>query len=178
MDLRLRRGEVSYQVRRAREHSRMVFHIRCHRNDEDGDVPAAAVPLEVEPVGGGEFLVDSPAGPQRGYAVRDGDAVWVQFAGATFRLEVDRGGGRQRTGRGGAAVASPMPGQVQRTLVEVGDRVAKGQPLLVVEAMKMQIEIAAPHAGVVRELPFPAGASVDAGVPLAKVEPERVEGGR
>ena len=177
MDLRLRHGGLSYQVHRAREADRVVFHVRRHRDDDDGDGSDVVLPVDVQRLGDGEFVVDSDAGPRRGYAVRDGDAIWVEFAGTTFRLEVERGGRGGCAGAGPAAVASPMPGQVLRTLVEVGDRVEKGQTLLVVEAMKMQIEIAAPHPGVIRNLPFGPGAKVDAGVPLAEVEPETAEAG-
>ena len=65
-----------------------------------------------------------------------------------------------------------MPGQVLRVLVEVGDVVEKGQALMVVEAMKMQLEISAPHAGKVLSLAVAPGDKVAPGVPLAEVEAE------
>ena len=54
--------------------------------------------------------------------------------------------------KGGGVVTSVMPGIVAQILVERGARVEKGQPLLVLEAMKMQNEIAAPSDGVVKEI--------------------------
>jgi biotin carboxyl carrier protein len=63
-----------------------------------------------------------------------------------------------------------MPGQVQRILVAEGDAVGAGQPLLVVEAMKMQLEVKAPHAGRIRRLLTRAGEQVEAGNPLVELE--------
>lgn len=54
--------------------------------------------------------------------------------------------------KGGGVVKSVMPGIVVKLLVKEGDTVEKGQPLLILEAMKMQNEIAAPSAGVVKAL--------------------------
>jgi biotin carboxyl carrier protein len=170
VDLKLRRGEIRYQVHRAGDGEGTTFHIRQGREGEEH--APSVLPAAVEPLGDGEFRIESPAGPRRGYAVRDGDAIWVELGGATFRLEVDRGPGRRRGSGRPDAVSSPMPGQVVRVLVAVGDRVQRGETLLVVEAMKMQIEIAAPHDGTVRRLPFAAGDKVDAGVELAEIEGE------
>ena len=63
-----------------------------------------------------------------------------------------------------------MPGQVQKILVQAGDAVEAGQALAVVEAMKMQLEIKAPHAGTVKELLAAEGDQVAAGVPLVALE--------
>ena len=51
---------------------------------------------------------------------------------------------------GGAVIKTAMPGRIVRHLVAVGDSVAKGEPLMVVEAMKMENEIKAPRDGVVK----------------------------
>jgi biotin carboxyl carrier protein len=64
-----------------------------------------------------------------------------------------------------------MPGQIQKLLVSPGDQVEAHQPLLVVEAMKMQIEIKAPHAGRVAKLLAAEGEQVEAGVPLVELVP-------
>jgi biotin carboxyl carrier protein len=67
---------------------------------------------------------------------------------------------------GPAEVKSPMPGKVVRALVAVGDVVAAGQPLIVVEAMKMENELKAPRAGTVRELRASDGQAIEAGQTL------------
>ena len=70
------------------------------------------------------------------------------------------------------SLLAPMPGTVARIVVEVGDRVDRGQPLLWLEAMKMQHQIDAPAAGVVTELPVQPGQQVDVGAVLAVVDPD------
>ena len=60
-------------------------------------------------------------------------------------------------------VIAPMPGRVVRVLVRPGDDVAARQGLVVVEAMKMENELASPRAGKVRDVAVAEGASVEAG---------------
>ena len=72
-------------------------------------------------------------------------------------------------GRTGSTVA-PMPGSILRVLVEIGDEVAAGQPLLAMEAMKMEHQVVSPVAGVVVEVFVRAGQQVDSGQPLVKIE--------
>ena len=62
-----------------------------------------------------------------------------------------------------------MPGTVVKVLVAPGDRVEKGQDLLVVEAMKMEYKIAAPAAGIVSVIAVEAGDPCDAGQVLAEI---------
>jgi biotin carboxyl carrier protein len=63
-----------------------------------------------------------------------------------------------------------MPGRVVRVLVAAGDRVGAGQPLVVVEAMKMENELRAPADGVVTKVGVEAGAAVDTGAVLIVIE--------
>lgn len=72
----------------------------------------------------------------------------------------------------GETVAAPMPGLVVALRVKPGDRVEAGQPVVVVEAMKMQNELAARHGGVVSEVLVAERASVAAGQPLVRLRPE------
>ncbi len=73
---------------------------------------------------------------------------------------------------GADTLAAPMPGTVTVVKVAVGDTVAAGQSLLVVEAMKMEHVISAPHAGTVAELDVTAGSTVAMDQVLAVVVPE------
>ena len=66
---------------------------------------------------------------------------------------------------------SPMPGTIVSTNVWVGDKVSRGQTLLVLEAMKMEHTITAPADGIVTEMIFQAGDRVDADVELLVIEP-------
>ena len=68
------------------------------------------------------------------------------------------------------SLTSPMPGTVVRVMVEQGATVEAHQPLLVLEAMKMEHEIVAPAAGTVTELRVEQGAQVETGAVLAVIE--------
>lgn len=62
-----------------------------------------------------------------------------------------------------------MPGLVRSVLVREGDSVEKGQALVLLEAMKMEIRVAAPHAGKVIEVLVAAGETVDRGQRLIEL---------
>ena len=63
-----------------------------------------------------------------------------------------------------------MPGKVVRVLVAAGDRVARGQPVAIVEAMKMENELRASREGTVKDVVAREGASVEAGALLLLIE--------
>jgi 3-methylcrotonyl-CoA carboxylase alpha subunit len=67
---------------------------------------------------------------------------------------------------GAGRVMAPIPGRVARLLVAPGDTVIRGQPLMVLEAMKMEIPLTAPHDGVVAALHCAEGDMVTEGVEL------------
>jgi 3-methylcrotonyl-CoA carboxylase alpha subunit len=71
---------------------------------------------------------------------------------------------------GDGAIVAPMPGKVTSVEVSQGDKVAKGQRLLTLEAMKMEHGLVAPFDGVVAELNAKAGAQVSEGAVLARIE--------
>ena len=75
-----------------------------------------------------------------------------------------------------AGVASPIQGTIVALLVAEGDHVLAGQPVAVVEAMKMEHEIRAESAGIVRQVTMKQGDVVREGWPIAFVEPADVEG--
>lgn len=74
------------------------------------------------------------------------------------------------------SLVAPMPGSVIRLGAEIGDTVAAGQPLIWLEAMKMEHTIAAPVDGVLAELNVKTGQQVEVGAVLARVEAPEVEG--
>jgi propionyl-CoA carboxylase alpha chain len=89
--------------------------------------------------------------------------------GSSALSEVPRFGDPEKLAPAGSLLA-PMPGLVLRVLAEVGTVVTAGQPLLVLEAMKMEQTVSAPAAGVVAELRAKAGEQVSAGQVLAVLE--------
>jgi 3-methylcrotonyl-CoA carboxylase alpha subunit len=67
---------------------------------------------------------------------------------------------------------APMPGTIIKVLVQLGDHVMANQPLIVMEAMKMEHTIVAPYAGVVSAVPFSAGQLVGGGASLIELDAE------
>jgi biotin carboxyl carrier protein len=99
---------------------------------------------------------------------------FIQFAKVDVTAAVNgRRFGHRRAGapaQGERRVAAPMPGRIVRVLVTAGDEVAAGQPLVVVEAMKMENELRSPKAGRVREVSVGEGMSIEAGRLLVVVD--------
>jgi biotin carboxyl carrier protein len=70
-----------------------------------------------------------------------------------------------------------MPGHVLSVAVALGDKVKKGAPLVVMEAMKMEMTLTAPCDGVVAELNVSPGARVAEGVVLLRLDPGETSNG-
>jgi acetyl/propionyl-CoA carboxylase alpha subunit len=154
-----------------------------HGPGADSGVPAELA-VNGEPLGGRVVLhAASPEvvdlevdGIRRVYSVHrvteDGRvSVFVDGPdGSSSLTEVPRFADPGAAGRGGSLLA-PMPGLVVRVLAAAGTAVTAGQPLVVLEAMKMEHEVAAPADGIVTELPALAGQQVEAGQVLAVVAP-------
>jgi acetyl/propionyl-CoA carboxylase alpha subunit len=123
------------------------------------------------------FLTENPPLSERATAVPD--AVWSE----PWRLnlpappsrpapDVDElaGGGHGAAGQEQSAVTAPMPGTVIRVLVEPGAQVAARQPLVVLEAMKMETPLVSPYAATVRAVHVEEGDRVAGGALLVELE--------
>ena len=123
---------------------------------------------------GGQFKSvstdEGEAAPVSGF--RDEERVVVFHEGQAFEFERSARGSVGGYGGADGAIAAPMPGKVTAVEVSKGDKVAKGQRLLTLEAMKMEHGLVAPFDGVVAELGAKAGAQVVEGAVLARIEPE------
>ena len=108
------------------------------------------------------------------YVSSDNVQRWVTINGQT--LVLTKSSGTRRSGHGhhhaaGALrVTAPMPGQVRAVNISEGDTVTKGQTLLVLEAMKMEIRIHAQQDGVVKKLLVKQGQTVEREQVLIEVE--------
>ena len=69
-------------------------------------------------------------------------------------------------------VKSPMPGLITKLMVKEGDVVGKDEPVLVLEAMKMENEICAPYRGTIKEIFASEGDTISGNIPLFELEPE------
>jgi biotin carboxyl carrier protein len=107
-------------------------------------------------------------GTRRVYRVHQaGDGTYVDASdGASALCEVPRFGDPTKLAPAGSLLA-PMPGLVLRVLAEPGTTVTAGQPILVLEAMKMEQTVSAPAGGVLAELHAKAGDQVATGQVLA-----------
>ena len=106
------------------------------------------------------------------YISSDGALRWVTVDGQTFVL-TKSSGGRRQAGAGGdhaSELAAPMPGQVRSVNVSEGEAVSKGQTLLVLEAMKMEIRIQAPFSSTVKSIAVKVGQTVEREQILVKIE--------
>jgi propionyl-CoA carboxylase alpha chain len=110
-------------------------------------------------------------GIRRLYRVHQaGDGTYVDASdGSTALREIPRFGDPEKLAPAGSLLA-PMPGLVLRVLAEPGMAVTAGQPLLVLEAMKMEQTVSAPAGGIVAELHAKAGDQVSTGQVLAVLE--------
>jgi acetyl-CoA/propionyl-CoA carboxylase biotin carboxyl carrier protein len=101
----------------------------------------------------------------------------TRSAGPAPRRASKRGGSAHHSPEGGGdSVVAPMQGTVVKVAVAVGDTVAPGDVVAVVEAMKMENPIPAHKAGVVKSIKVEVGGSVTAGAAVAEIEDAPVEG--
>ena len=105
----------------------------------------------------------------RAMAVADGDTRWVFLDGDVFEFEVPRAGRKRASGHHGS-LSAPMPATVVRVNTEPGGTVKRGDTLLVLEAMKMELPIRATSDGTVTAVNCRVGELVQAGVALVEID--------
>ena len=102
-----------------------------------------------------------------------GDSVVVFEGGEAYEFTLDTGERSADEGAAGdGAILSPMPGKIVSVAAKAGAKLKKGDPILVLEAMKMEHTLTAPFDGTLAELNAKPGAQVSEGVVLAKLEAE------
>src|SRR5581483_8413262 len=127
-----------------------------------------AVELPTDPAAGGGARVDGIAHELRCLArAAVGASAWE------LALRVDggaaEGGAGEVAAAGSGVVTAPMPGKIVAVLVRPGEAVAAGQPVVVLEAMKMESMLTAEIAGTVTQVHVAAGATVDGGAVLVEI---------
>jgi biotin carboxyl carrier protein len=96
------------------------------------------------------------------YVTADGNKRWVTVQGRTFLLTKQVSSRARGAGQaGGPGLIAPMPGLVRAINVAEGDKVRKGDTLLVIEAMKMEIRVQAQRDGIVKKLLVKQGDTVE-----------------
>ncbi len=157
--------------------------------ERDGDIPCrieylsdgalrvhareAEVTIEgmIDSEGGLNAVIDGRR-LRAGIVRRDDDLV-VLLPGEAHRLTIiDPRAAGDLDEAGSGQLNAPMPGKIVQVLVEEGASVEKGQPLMILEAMKMEHTISAPGKGKVAKLNFRAGEQVPEGAALLQIEAE------
>ena len=119
---------------------------------------------------------DQPSSIERFHVARDGQERLIAWRGKSYRLaragalSVDELGAKLTGPHGHASLEAPMPGTVVKLLAQEGQEVAAQQPLVVLEAMKMEHVVVAPYDGVVQKLRCAIGALVAKGATLVELE--------
>jgi acetyl-CoA/propionyl-CoA carboxylase biotin carboxyl carrier protein len=131
----------------------------------DVTVPAEYVAM-VSPLGDGRFAID---GRGEWLLSRDGDVTWIGHGGSAWAVRPAAAAGLGDAAADGD-VRAPMPGQVLLIHAAAGDTVAAGDPLVVLESMKMELVLTSPIDGQVTELTVAVGDKVAVDQPLARVE--------
>jgi len=117
----------------------------------------------------GGWLLTLDGWQMRVYSAARGDERYVSIDGDSYTLRLPESR-RRAASAGSGDLSAQMPGQVRELLVTAGDAVTRGQTLLLLEAMKMEIRVTAPSDGCVKRLLVAAGDVVDRGQRLVEME--------
>jgi len=132
------------------------------------------IPVKIQSLsnGGWRLLLDGQS--HTVYAAAQGDQRYVQVDATTFTLSVPNSKSARRTTQtGGAELVAQMPGQVTAVLAQVGEAVTRGQTLMILEAMKMEIRVTAPADGHVHQVLVQQGTVVERGQRLVLFEADQ-----
>ncbi len=170
-----RLGEPAWTVRRLQAAGGEPVEVRLRGRSTAAEVRIGdGEPVAARAVRDGDRITVSLDGLTMPYSlVHEGGSVWLAADGSVTALREHERLTAAGEGLGSdGVVTSPMPGTVTVVQVSVGDEVAAGTPLLVVEAMKMEHVLTAPVAGTVTELGVTAGQTVRLDERVALVTPE------
>lgn len=150
------------------------------RQGAQGTVERDGVTYEIHAVGPDEYLVRKAGAGQahRVWVRLDGEVPQVAWRGRSEKVQIisarDKALARAQgasASAGGGKLSSPMPGRIVSVLVKAGQSVKAGEPVIIVEAMKMENELTAPIEGEVTSIAVGPDQAVDAGQTLCVIEP-------
>jgi pyruvate carboxylase subunit B len=125
----------------------------------------APVKEEATAISASEFTVT--VNGQKYHVKSDANSGTVLVNGEIYDVDIQEGcegatptASSSAASSSGVEVKAGLPGAIFKVLVNVGDRVSKGQPVIIIEAMKMEIEVAAPQEGVVSAIKVKQGDTV------------------
>ena len=133
-------------------------------------VDGAVHTLEVEAVAPGTFVLRDGQRRETFHCVRDGARIHLSWRGRVYVLEEETEASRTLQRQAAHGLEAPMPGRVIAVKVQPGQTVHRGDEILVVEAMKMENAVRAPHDGVVKSISAAVGDMVSPGVVLVELD--------
>jgi len=137
------------------------------------DLPGGELLVRGELDPDGNLLADLGGARVKATVVRHGNVLTIMAQGRHHTLSIYDPYALSGEGEGAeGSLCAPMPGKVVAVLVNLGDRVEKGWPLMILEAMKMEHTITAPREGVVSLLNFAVGSLVHEGAELLALAAE------
>jgi acetyl/propionyl-CoA carboxylase alpha subunit len=150
--MRLRHGSRDYTVSIAR----------------DGRIRVDGIEVDASPRPDGAVRLGESG--LAAWVVASGDARWVFLDGRTYVFEVQKGRTARRQTGHHESLTAPMPATVRRIHVAVGDRVKRGDTLIVLEAMKMELPVKAATDGIVALINCRESELVQPGTTLIELE--------
>ncbi len=118
----------------------------------------------------GGLLLNLNGQQKRIYSAKSGAERYIHINGQTLNLAVPETRSRRRsTASAGDGLTAQMPGQVVDVSCKAGDSVQKGQTLVILEAMKMEIRISAPVDGIIKRVHVQIGQTVERGQSLVEI---------
>jgi acetyl/propionyl-CoA carboxylase alpha subunit len=127
--------------------------------------------VDVLPLGAGRYRVTHGRRSRIAYAVASGGETWVFLDGRVYVLTTQRGSAQLAIAPAEEAMLSaPMPATVVAVQVRAGEQVARGDVMVRLEAMKMELPITAPRNARVRRVVCRAGDLVQPGEPLVELD--------
>ena len=137
--------------------------------DENGTVSVDGAVVTVGATAPGEVRVGEGTG-RPAWVAAASDVRWVYLDGEVYEIEVLRPRARRRAASGHGSLSAPMPATVVRVEVSPGTAVRRGDTLIILEAMKMELPVRAASDGVVSAVHCRAGDLVQPGVPLVEID--------
>ena len=132
-----------------------------------------SIDRKIIPLGNGTFQLTDGTRGRLAYAVSDGARSWVFLDGRVYVVVRGADGNSRRPTAhddDATALASPMPATVIEIKVAAGDRVMRGDVLITLEAMKMELPVKAPRDATIKAVVCRPGELVQPGVALLEIE--------
>lgn len=149
--------------------------VRVERQGEGYQVTinGRVYPVIVERYAPGELTFSINGERYHAQIAHEGGSRWVGLEGETYHLiRSDPTRRRRAVGGGEASLAATMHSQVVQVAVAPGEKVTRGQTLVTLEAMKMELRVTAPHEGTVIKVLCSPGQVVERGQPLVELGAE------